>query len=315
MAEKDNKLPVQRLIAQASIVGIIGNLFLSATKISVGILAGSLSVVGDGIDSLADVLASVITYLTSKIIHRPPDSTFAYGYLKADTIATKALSIFILFGGLQLGIETVRKLFEPGEVVLPDTFAIAVTILSIVGKLALAYYHYKVGRKTQSSMLRATAANMRNDVLISLSVLAGLIFTYAFQWPYLDSIMALLVSAWILRVGYKIFMESNIDLMDGLNDQAVYKKIFNAIEDVEGVYNPHRVRVRKIGHKLMINVDIEINGMVNLTQAHSMAHQVEQNVKNSIENVFDVSTHIEPLGDKTQEKNIGLSWDKLFNQK
>jgi len=85
------------VIRKASWVGIIGNAFLSVIKITAGILSGSFALLGDGIDSATDIVTSVVTLLTSKIVDRPPDEGHPYGHGRAETVATKALSFIIFF--------------------------------------------------------------------------------------------------------------------------------------------------------------------------------------------------------------------------
>jgi cation diffusion facilitator family transporter len=160
-------------------------------------------------------------------------------------------------------------------------------------------------------MLIANARNMQNDVLISISVLTGLISTHIFKMPVLDSIVALIVSAWILKVAIQIFLQTNLELMDGIKDYKIYDRIFKAIDSVDGVQNPHRVTVRNIGYKLKIGVDIEVDGSLTLKRAHEISHDVEQSIKSNIDNLFDVSIHIEPIGDKTEEKKYGVSRKSL----
>ena len=288
-----------------------GNAILAILKIVTGLVAGSLAVVGDGIDSSTDVVTSFITLLTARILSRPPDKKYPYGYGKADTIATKVLSFVIFFAGMQLLITSIKRLIT-GEVThMPSTLAIYVTLISIAGKFLLARYQFRIGKKTGSSMLIANGKNMQNDILISSSVLIGLIFIFVLKWPVLDKIFAILVSFWILKVAYQIFMQTNIELMDGTKDCTIYEKIFQAIEKVEGVHNPHRVRVRDIGHKLMIDIDMEVDGNLTLSEAHTMAHRVEESIKSGIDNVFDVTIHVEPLGDEIEEKDIGISRDEI----
>jgi len=298
-------------IKKASWVGIIGNAFLAAMKITVGIYAGSLAVVGDGIDSSTDVVISFITLITARILSRPPDKKYPYGYGKAETVATKVLSFIIFFAGLQLMITSIKRLVTGEVAVMPDIMAIYVTVFSILGKLFLSYYQFRSGRRAGSAMLIANGKNMQNDVLISSSVLLGLIFIYVLKIPVIDRIFALLVSIWILKVAVQIFMQTSVELMDGTKDCTVYEKIFKAVEVVEGVHNPHRVIVRYIGDKLMIAIDIEVDGNLSLFQAHEIAHKVEKSIKSSIGNVFDVTLHVEPLGDKISENELGISRDNL----
>jgi cation diffusion facilitator family transporter len=290
---------------------MIGNALLAVVKVVAGIISGSLAVLADGIDSMSDIITSVITLIAARILSKPPDIRFPYGYGKADTIATKGLSFIILFAGIQMAITTIRKLIQGTATELPAKLAIVVTVISIIGKLLLAWHQKRIGKKTSSSMLTANGRNMQNDVLISVSVLTGLFFTFVLKMPVIDPIAALLVSIWIIKVGFEIFMQSNVDLMDGTDDCSIYNEIFAAIEHVEGAHNPHRVRARKIGDKIMVSIDLEVDGGLSLQQAHDIAHKVEASIKSRIDNIFDVAIHVEPLGDKTAEKKFGLSKDSL----
>ncbi len=298
-------------IKKASWIALTGNALLAALKVVAGLISGSLAVVADGIDSLSDIFTSLITLIAARILSKPPDIRFPYGYGKADTIATKGLSFIILFAGAQLAITTVRKLIQGTATELPTKLAILVTVISIIGKLLLAWHQKRAGKKTSSSMLIANGRNMQNDVLISVSVLTGLFFTFVLKMPVIDPIAALLVSIWILKTGFEIFMQSNIDLMDGTDDCSIYNKIFTAIGEVKGTHNPHRVRARKIGDKIMVAVDIEVDGDLSLKQAHDIAHQIEASIKSKIDNIFDVAIHMEPLGDKTAERKFGISKETL----
>jgi cation diffusion facilitator family transporter len=102
----------QQKIIRASWVSITGNTILSVMKISVGLAAGSLAVVGDGIDSASDIVASVITLIAAFIITKPPNPKYPYGYEKADTLASKVLSFIIFFAGAQLAISSVNRLID-----------------------------------------------------------------------------------------------------------------------------------------------------------------------------------------------------------
>jgi cation diffusion facilitator family transporter len=197
------------------------------------------------------------------------------------------------------------------SVVVPGRLAIIVMVISILGKLLLAWHQQSVGKKTCSSMLIANSKNMQSDVLISVAVLGGLFASYFFNLPILDPFAALLVSIWIIWVAIRIFIETNIELMDGNVEKEVYEKVFRIVDSVEGVENPHRMRIRKIGKKKMINIDIEANGELTLMEAHQKAHEVEDVIKAKIEDVFDVAIHIEPKGEHIDEKNIGVSRKSL----
>jgi cation diffusion facilitator family transporter len=300
-----------KIIVNASYVGVIGNALLSLLKIVIGIISGSLAVIADGIDSASDIVTSLITLFTARIMMRPPNIRYPYGYMKADTIATKALAFVILFAGAQLAISTVRNFLQGTERELPGMLAIYVTIVSIIGKFLLARHQLRKGKQTNSEMLKANARNMQNDVLISVSVLIGLVFTFLLNKPILDSITALFVSVWILKVGFQIFMQTNRDLMDANTDPGLYKKVFGAVEEVKGAANPHRVRIRKIGNYYMVALDLEVDGNISSHEAHEICVEVENHIREKINNVFDIMIHIEPAGFEHEEEVYGISPQNL----
>lgn len=301
----------ENILIKTSWISTIGNAILSISKIVVGLFAGSLAVVGDGIDSATDVVISVVMIFTARIMNRPPSQQYAYGYEKAESIATKILSVIIFYAGVQMFISSVQSLFSDEAKALPGAIAIYVTILSILGKLGLSWYQYKQGKKIESSMLIANAANMRNDVIISAGVLLGLVFTFIFNLPILDTITGLLISIFIIRSSIKIFMESNVELMDGVKDISIYEKIFEAVDKVPGASNPHRVRSRQIGNMYMIALDIEADGSISLNEAHTIAESVEESIKNSIENVYDIIVHVEPKDEEHNVEKFGVNKEMI----
>lgn len=296
----------ESVLIKTSWISTIGNSILSLAKIVVGITAGSMAVLGDGIDSATDVVISIVMIYTARLMNRPPSRKYVYGYNKAESIATKVLSLVIFYAGVQMLISSGQRIFsdEPRE--LPGMLAIYVTVFSIIGKLGLALYQFKQGKKIKSSMLMANAQNMKSDVIISTGVLLGLFFTFILKMPILDTFTGLIVSLFIIKTSISIFMDSNVELMDGVKDESVYEKIFEAVDQVEGVSNPHRVRSRQIGNMYLIALDIEADGELTLNEAHELAEAVEHSIKKLVENVYDIIVHVEPAGKCHEIEQFGI---------
>jgi cation diffusion facilitator family transporter len=302
----EQKTAKDRALIRTSWVSTVGNSVLAVAKIAVGLTAGSLAVLGDGIDSATDVVISIVMLFTAHIVSRPPSRKYPFGFEKAESIATKILSLVILYAGVQMFISSVQ-IMASGEVrELPGTLALWVTGFSIAGKLALALYQFAVGRKIGSSLIIANAKNMRNDVLISVGVLLGLAFTYLLDLPILDAVTGLLISLFIIRTAIEIFLDSNIELKDGVKDEGVYQKNFDAVERVSGASNPHRVRSRLIGGMYMVDLDIEADGEITLAEAHEIAERVEDSIREALENVYDIVVHIEPAGKHHDAEQFGI---------
>lgn len=300
-----------RIIKRASIIGVVGNSIISIFKLFAGFYSGSMAVISDGVDSATDIVTSLITLVTAKIASRPPDKRHPYGHGRAETIATKLLSFVITFAGLQLFIKTLGQIISSEVSKIPGKIAFIATIASILGKICLAIHKRHIGKKVKSQMIIADAKNMQNDILISSIVLLGLFFTNVLKLPIIDRVMALGISIFIIKVGFDIFLETSNELMDGLVNTEIYKKIFKAVESVNGAYNPHRTRVRKMNNLLIIDLDIEVEPNITVTQGHDIATRVDRSIRNEIQNVYDVMIHIEPIGIHEPDEKYGLKYDDI----
>ena len=196
----------------------------------------------------------------------------------------------------------------------PMLIFMTVTLVSIVGKVILTLLLRHTGNKVESHMLIANAKNMRNDILISISVLASLFFTEILNEPLIDRLIAILISFFIMISAFRIFMKSNIDLMDGIDDTGLYNQLFEAVRQVDGAFNPHRVRARKIGYHYMVNLDIEVNSFLSVKEAHEIARNVENSIKTNLPNIYDVMVHVEPLGNKEEDEKYGITESDIKNQ-
>ncbi len=294
------------LLARASCIALAGNAILAAGKLAVGLASGSLAVLGDGIDSSTDVVIALINLLAARIVDKPGDREHPYGHARAETLATTVLSFVVFFAGAQLLARTAGSIIGGEDRAMPSPIAIYVTIASIAGKLLLSWSQFHYGRKTGSSMLVANGKNMRGDVVISASVLAGLGFTFAFGLPVIDRVAALLVSLWIIKVAIGIFLEVNDELMDGSADESLYARLFEAVASVPGAGNPHRARMRRLGSSLVADLDIEVDSSLSVGEAHGIALGVEAAVKARIPDIYDVIVHVEPAGNQEEGERYGL---------
>jgi len=294
-----------RLIKVASITALIGNAVLAVAQILTGVYAGSLAVIGNGIDSSTDVIIAIMTLAVARIISRPADEDHPWGHGRAETVATALLSFVLFFAGTQLVINSGRDILFGAEREAPEMPALIVTLAVIAGKVLLAWSQYALGKKADSLMLKANAKNMSADVLLSAGVLAGLGLSMFFGIGVIDSWAALLVGLWVIKSALGIFLEVNTELMDGGSNRVFYKAVFDAVKSVDGAERPHRVRMRRIAGFWDIDIDIEVPPDKTVSEAHGIACRVEAAIKERVENVYDIVVHVEPAGDPENAKNEG----------
>ncbi|MBN2352710.1 MAG: cation transporter [Spirochaetales bacterium] len=300
-----------RIIRTASIIGVAGNALLAAAKIVIGLVSGSYAVLGDGFDSCTDIFISIITLAVSVVIARPPDREHPYGHFRAETIATAILSFVIFFIGGALVLTTVEKLFTHGDLEAPGKLSVVVTVISIVGKGFLAFSQFRLGKKSGSALLVANGKNMRNDIITSAGVLVGLAALYLFNIPLVDKILALAIGGWIMFTAVRIFRGTVTEMMEGEVDMDLYNRIFAEVKAVPGLGHPHRVRIRKVGFHHLIDMDVEVDGRLTVTEAHDKVMDLERRVKAAVPTIYDIVIHMEPEGNVEHQERWGLSERQL----
>jgi len=291
---------------RASAISLVANATLSTAKIVIGLLSGSMAVLADGIDSSFDATTSVVTYVSSAIASKPPDRDHPYGHERAETVAAKVIAMLIFFAGAQLALSSFGKLFGDSYRIGRVTLALSVSGLSAVAKYALYRYKKHIGKKIDSSVFIAYALNMRSDVWISGSVFVGLLMVQLTGIVAFDAILGILVSVMIIRTALSVFFETSYELMDGIPAKnPIYQDIFYRLKDVPGVINPHKMRIRKMGSKYLVDLDIEVDPTLSVRQAHAVSKRAERAIKNANEGIYDVHVHIEPTGN-IEDENYGI---------
>ncbi len=291
----------QTALKTAALVGIFANGCLAIVKIALGLMANSLAVVADGVDTATDTVNSFIALWATRVMGRPPNAHYPFGYGRAEAVATKTISFVIFYAGAQIIFETLSRILthEMGE--LPSFLAFWAVGISLVAKLGLAMYFWQVGKRQNSAMFRANAINMQSDVGLSLGVLLSILSTQYFQTPLIDWIFALLLGGWIIKNAVEIYLSSSSELMDGNDDVTLYSQIIRAAETVEGAINPHHVRLRKLANLYSIDLHVEVDGALTVNEGHAICERVEEAIRGQMSDVYDVNIHLEPMGNEERE--------------
>ena len=310
MNEKDFRT---HYISLAGSIALIGNLALAITKLVMGFLSSSMAVIGDGIDSSTDVLIAIVTLVIGKIITIPSDTEHPWGHARAETTATLALSFIIFFAGAQLVLQSAQKIIINDYTEQTSMIALYAAVISIIGKTILAFIQYRLGSIADSQIVKANAMNMKNDIIMSASVLIGLILSKIFKAPILDPIIALVVGLWVIKNAAELCIEMNTELMDGNVDKEIYKKLFEAVSNAKQVYNPHSARIRKMASSFDIDLDVEVEPSMTVYEAHEIIEKLEESIRKEIPDIYAVTIHMEPLNSSCHQpqEEFGLSPDNL----
>lgn len=289
----------EKVVYKVTAVGSVVNIVLVVLKFLAGFLGKSSAMVADAVHSLSDLLSDVVVFIFVKIAAKPVDRTHEYGHGKYETMATLVVGVIMFVSGLVLLIEGGQDAWRylKGEADgSPKMIALIVAIASIVLKEAAYQYTVYVGKKINSSILIANAWHHRSDAITSIATLLGIAGAMFLgdRWRILDPLAAMVVSVFILKVGYDIMKPALEELLEKSLPEDTENEIVSILNSIDGVEGVHKLRTRKIGDGIAINVHLEMEGDIPLTAAHAIANEAENALKRKYGDNTYVGIHMEP---------------------
>ena len=278
-----------------SIVGILLNLILFGAKFLVGTLFGSVSITADAVNNLSDAGSQIVSLISFRIAAKPADREHPFGHARIEYVSSMIVSFLILHIGLDLFLESVEKIFSPQ---LPERNWIAVMVLggSILVKLWLGLFNLRIGKKIDSSVMRATAADSLSDVISTSAVLICTLILLLFPNSNLnlDAYVGVIVAGMILVAGLKILLETkNLILGEAPSDEIV-KEITTLVENTPGALGIHDLTVHNYGPGHVIAaLHVEVDGKVDVFETHDMIDNIERALRS--EHGIEATIHMDPI--------------------
>ena len=288
-----------------TLVGAAANLLLAAGKILVGVVGHSQSLIADGVHSLSDLMSDGVILVAARHTHREADEDHPYGHGRIETLATVLLGVFLVAVAIGIMVDAVYRLFEPERLLVPGMLVLVTAVISVVVKEALYRYTAAVGRRLNSSMLRANAWHHRTDAISSIVVIVGVVGSMA-GLTYLDAIAAVLVSLMIAKAGWDFSWHSLRELIDTALEPERVERIRQAILNVDGVKALHLLRTRTMGGQAFVDVHIQVGPRLSVSEGHQISEAVRAELLRKVEEVGDVTVHIDPEDDELAKPNSHL---------
>ena len=226
-------------------VGIVCNLLLTAGKLAVGILSGSVAITADAMNNLSDAASSVVTLAGFKLAEKPADSEHPYGHARFEYLSGLAVAAMIVVIGFELAKTSVDKILHPAAVNLSLPMLL-VLVGSIVVKLWLSLFNRYLGKHIQSSALLATAADSRNDVISTAAVLVAAVIEGFTNWQ-IDGVMGLGVAVFILYSGVTLGKDTISPLLGEAASPELRKLIIDIVNSDPRVLGYHDLMVHDYG--------------------------------------------------------------------
>jgi cation diffusion facilitator family transporter len=274
-------------------IGIYGNVALAIFKIVLGIAGFSVSLIADGIDTTADVVKSIFVYRAVKISSRPPSDEYPYGYGRAETVITNVVGMSVIFAAILMLMESIKDF---GQTHPLGILMIIGASASILGKIILSVYMFKVAKKFDNQALLANAKDYLSDVFASGAVLTGGLLIAFTHISYFDSLASIIVSGIIGYMGVEIVKSGIPEIMEKNENSDMLKEIYTIAKAMPYTFHPHRIRIRKLGPYYLVDMHIELPGNMSLKKAHEIVTTIENEIKERFNNVKEVIVHEEPIG-------------------
>ena len=276
----------------AGIVGIVTNTLLCLAKIGIGLALSSIAILADGINNLTDASSSVILLVGTKLSAKPADADHPYGHARIEYITGLIISLLIILVGFQLLLGSVRRIMEPVPVAF-DPLSAALLIVAIGVKIWQSLFYRYAGKAIDSTTLKASAADSRNDVITTGAVLASLIAGTFTTLP-VDGLMGTLVALFIIYAGIRLVLEASTPLVGAAPDPQLVEEIRSRILSHKDVLGIHDLVVHNYGPgRSFASVHIEVDGKGDLIASHDTIDTIEREVARDLG--IQVVAHMDPL--------------------
>ena len=282
-------------ICFAAWVGLVANLALFAVKLAAGLVGHSEAVVADAIHSASDIVTDVAVILGVRYWTAPADDRHPHGHRRIETLVTVAIGLSLAAVALGVGWNAVAGLGE-GKSVVPSGVALYAALLSIVVKEMLYRWTLRVARKAGSSALEANAWHHRSDALSSFPAAAAVGVAMIFpNLAFVDLVGAIVVCHFILFAAWRIVRPCVSELADEAAPADQQVRIEALALAVNGVLAAHALRTRYVGSKLAVDLHVEVDGSLSVTQGFELAKAVRLQLLQHGPDVADVMVLVEPF--------------------
>lgn len=274
------------LIVRASIVGVIGNMLLSAVKAVVGTVTGSIAIVLDAVNNLSDALSSIITIVGTRLSEKEPDRAHPFGHGRIEYLTTIIIAAIVLWAGVTSLSESVSRIIDPSPASYGKT-ALVIVALGVVAKIALGRYATARGRALESNSLKASGTDATMDAAISATTLVAAGVNLAFGIA-VEAYLGVVISLVIVKAGIDILREALDKILGERMDSDLADLVRKTVEGVEGVRGAYDLTLNDYGpNRQMGSVHIEVDETMTARRIDALTREITTTVYRTCNVVID----------------------------
>lgn len=277
----------------ASILGILGNIFLMIIKGMAAILTGSQAMIADAFNSAGDIFSSLMTYIGNKISSKPRDDDHNLGHGKAEYIYSMLISISMILMAFIILKDSFVSLIN-GKTYDFSIWLIVVCITTIIVKFLLYIYTNKVYKKYNNLLVKANSKDHFNDMIVtSVNLISCLLSLKGIY--FLDGVVGIIISLWIMYTSIKLFIESYNVLMDKSISIETKNEVYEIIDRHKDIKKVIHFNSTPVGYKYQISFTIYVDGNMSTFESHDIANKLEKEIIKEIDEIYLVIIHVNPI--------------------
>lgn len=276
----------------ASILGILGNVFLLIIKSVIGFITNSQAMIADAVNSAGDILSSFITFIGNQIASKPSDECHNLGHGKAEYIYSILISLVMMVMGFFVFKDSLLSLINKNKYEF-SIWIIIVCIITILVKFFLYLYTNKISNKYKNLLMKANSKDHKNDCFITTSTLIASIFSL-YNIYFVDGIVGMGISIWMIFTALKIYKESYDILMDKSISNETKEKVLEIINSHEEIKKVIHFNSTPVGYKYQISFTIYVDGNLSTFESHNIANSLEKEIIKKMEEIYLVVIHVNP---------------------
>lgn len=271
---------------------VIAAIFITAFKLVIGLLTGSLGILSEALHSGLDMVAAIITYFSVRVSDKPADKDHNYGHGKVENLSALIETILLLVTCVWIISEAFHRLVSGNTDIEVSVWSYVVVISSIVIDYSRSRALYRVAKKHNSQALEADALHFSTDIWSSTVVLFGLIAYQFLGWHKADSIAALFVAVIVLFVSYQLGRKA-IDVLLDKSPVNTTKIVSATLKEFPEVLKFHGLKARTAGADTFIKFNVHFDPDLSLREVHEVCDKIESEIKKRIVR-SEVYIHAEP---------------------
>ena len=285
-----------------SVTGIVLNVLLFAGKFIAGLISGAISVTADAFNNLSDAGSSVMSLVGFKMAAQPADEEHPFGHGRMEYVSGLVISFVILLMGFELAKSSVVKIFNPEDIKF-SWLTLSILIISVLVKLWMALFNHSLGKKINSTSMKATAVDSLSDCISTSAVIVAMLVLY-FAGVNIDSYIGLAVALFILYSGVNTFRESLTPLLGTKPDKEFVNEIKAKVESFDGIVGTHDMIVHDYGvGNLIISMHAEVPMEMDFNSAHELIDKIEDDLKMQYKCL--VTIHMDPVAVNDEKAMAG----------